>query len=247
MQIEPSIKLFCFPYAGGSASAFASVTSRLSKDIQVTALELPGRGNRRNEPLCTDMQQILDELFDAVTFRISGHEKKVILWGHSMGALVAFFLARKFKQAGVSVISDLIVSSMKGPSSISVPEIPLHQLPKMEFLEKFSSITSSGRNFNIYQNSTLIDFIEPVLRADIAAIEKCRYPEAAQLDIPITVIAGQEDKAVMEFYHTWQKETIYPLKSHEVKGGHFFLLEDSITTAEIISGIISEKELVVNQ
>ena len=78
MQIEPSIKLFCFPYAGGSASAFASVTSRLSKDIQVTALELPGRGNRRNEPLCTDMQQILDELFDAVTSRISGHEKKVI-------------------------------------------------------------------------------------------------------------------------------------------------------------------------
>lgn len=222
------MKLFMFPFSGGSFYAYRAYFQYLPAWLEMIPVEYPGHGRRMGEPLLTDMNEIVDDIYDAVKNELG---TPYAFYGHSMGASVGYLLARKIRDENRASPVHLFMSGRRGPSCESDKQS--HTLPDDLFLQKVCSY--GGIPDEILNEKELLDLFLPIMKADFKAIETYRYHPAEPLSVPMTVMIGESDTEVSkENALNWQKETSSPIVIETFDGGHFFIFQNTEKIMKII-------------
>ncbi len=214
-----SVRLFCFPYAGGTASAFRLWSQYLHESIEVCPIQLPGREDRLGEKPLSSLGAIIDALLPVITPCL---DRPFAFYGHSMGSLIAFELARELRRSGKPEPLGIFVSGRCAPQ-VEDPDPPMHKLAEDEFIEGL-------RNYNgtpeaVLQNRELMELLIPLLRADFEVSETYQYCHEAPLDCPIFAYAGLAEISA-ELIDDWRHQTGGSFHSALFPGDHFFLNSD---------------------
>ncbi len=220
------MKLYAVPYAGGHSLVYRPLQGLLNGKMEWVTLELPGRGRRAKEPLLTDMERLADDLFTAIRGELN--DSDYALFGHSMGSLLVYLLAQRIVAAGLPLPRRLFCSGRGAPSvrgeSFKPQEEPKHTLSKAAFWDYIDSL--GGVPPELKQHQELMDYFEPVLRADIAGLENYRYRPTQPLDIPITVLYGVDDTELHpQGMLAWQQESRHAVEIYPLHGGHFSIFD----------------------
>ncbi len=215
---KAKLRLFCFHYAGGGGLIFRNWSAYFSPSIELLAVELPGRGKRLREPPYTQLKPLIQALSLAL---YSYLDKPFVFFGHSMGGLVCFELARQLRREYDLTPQHLFVSACRAPQ-IPDPYPPIHQLEKSEFIEELRRY--NGTPEAVLQNQELMDLLLPCLRADFAVLETYNYQPEHPLDCDITAFYGLEDQQVNQAeMQAWEKQTTADFCLQTLPGDHFFL------------------------
>ncbi len=215
---RPRIRLFCFPYGGGSPSIFQDWPPLLPIDCEVWAAHLPGRESRWSEQCFTRLEPLIEDLAAAV-YPLLGFP--AAFFGHSMGALVAFELSRYLCcHAGFEPV-HLFVSGAQAPH-LPLRERPLHVLPDEQFLNEVRKFR--GIPDEILESSEFLRLILPTLRADFSVYENYRHWLGPPLNCPITAFAGNADSKVsFRDVAAWRRQTKSRFEIRALAGDHFFI------------------------
>jgi len=227
------LRLFCFPYAGGSSALFREWPPRLPKDIDPVLVELPGRGARLNEPCFEELPPLVQATYEGLKPHF---DRPFAFFGHSMGALLAFELTRLLRRQGGPSPVHLFVSGSAAPR---VPRDgpPRHGLPRDEFIQELRRM--NGTPAEVLDNPELMDILLPLLRADFAVSENYTSEPESPLKIPITAFGGVKDTHITrEEFEMWSEETSGPFRLHMIEGDHFFLNAAHSTIIETIGRVL---------
>lgn len=212
-----ALRLFCFPYAGGSAGLFHQWNQALT-DVDVCAVQLPGRANRLAEPAFTDFESLIEALLPLI---LAHADRPFALFGHSMGALIAFRLAQRLQTLPSARPQQLFVSAC------AAPQIPRtrqwHLQDDAALLETLRAYAATPAQ--VLQNPELMELLLPMLRADFQLLASYRYQRGEKpLSCPIHVLSGHDDHSIPSgLYADWGKESRHPATFTVFRGGHFFL------------------------
>jgi medium-chain acyl-[acyl-carrier-protein] hydrolase len=225
-----TMRLFCFPYAGAGASVFRKWPDGLPRNIELWALQLPGRENRFAEPASDLIGPIVEQVADAVSDLL---ERPFALFGHSMGALIAFELVRHLRRSGNTLPAGLLVSGQRAPQ-IKETSPRRCDLPEKEFLEMLGNMNGTPRD--VLGNPELMEMLIPVLRADFAVCQKYVYATEPPLPCPIVAFAGRQDGEVgPDMVQLWQEQTSADFKFRIFPGDHFYFQAPEAGFLEILS------------
>jgi medium-chain acyl-[acyl-carrier-protein] hydrolase len=214
-----ALRLFCFPYAGGGGSAYMPWGRETPCPIEVCAVQLPGREGRLNERPYTQISDLIDVTFEALRPHL---EAPFALFGHSMGALLAFEFARRIRHAGGPAPVRLIVSGHRGPRLPRRYSAIAH-LPDAEFIGEICQ-RYGGVPEEVLRQPELMALLVPCLRADMALIENYRYRDAEPLECPISAFGGREDPEATETQLSrWEAETRSSFSMRQFAGTHFYI------------------------
>ncbi|MEL7004239.1 MAG: alpha/beta fold hydrolase [Bacteroidota bacterium] len=211
------MKCFCFPFAGGSKYSYNGFIRLAKPELEMITLELPGHGSLVKEKLMTDVDEIVDYLFDKIKDQIYDD---YIFYGHSMGSLVGYLLTKKIVKSGLPGPLHLFLSGSSGPSKLQ-REVKRYQLPKERFITRVKELGGVPDGID----DETLDFFEPIIRADFQAIENYEHLETEKLDIPISVAIGKDENVTLEMAQAWERETSEPVQVTEYSGNHFFIFE----------------------
>jgi medium-chain acyl-[acyl-carrier-protein] hydrolase len=226
-----AVRLFCFPYAGGGAGVFRRWAAQLPAGIELCAVQLPGREGRLRERAFDRMTHLVSALAAALR---SDLDRPFAFFGHSLGALVAFELARRLRREGRSGPVHLFASGRRAPQLGTIGP-PRHDLPEAQFREALRHLGGTPRE--VLDNDELMDLLSPTVRADFAVAETYRYEPGAPLDCPITVLGGQEDpNNPPDRLHAWAEHTHADFRVRMAPGGHFFLHSATARVLEVVAG-----------
>jgi surfactin synthase thioesterase subunit len=230
-------RVICFPHAGGSAGAFLAWQPAFGQQVDLQALEPPGHGRRIGELPIADLERLLDAIEGAVQPLL---DRPCVLFGHSLGALIAFELARRLRHPA---IERLVVSACRAPRHLPSPLVrELANLDDEAFVE--GTRVFGGLPDEVLENEDLLAIFLPILRADFDLVSRYRYRPAALLDIPVVAINGEDDPHVPdEMLEAWQDETSLPLVRQTFAGGHFYLFEISVPALAEVLGLKSDPTL----
>ncbi|MEY9860429.1 surfactin synthase thioesterase subunit [Catenulispora sp. GAS73] len=222
---EAGPRLVCLPHAGGAASAFFPLSTALAGRVEVLAVQYPGRQERRAEPAIESIPGLAEHLaglLEPLTGRPLG------LLGHSMGASVAFELA--------SLLGDRVAAlfvSARRPPSRALPET-VHMLDDHGILANIREL--SGTDARLFANEDLVRLAMPALRADYRALGAYRPDRQARLDVPISVLVGDDDPLTpVDSARGWAAHTDGPCDTHVFPGGHFYINGWTTHVAEIVA------------
>jgi medium-chain acyl-[acyl-carrier-protein] hydrolase len=213
---DAKVRLFVLPHAGGSASFYNS-WARLPQWLDVCLVELPGRGARFNE---TPLESI-DDIVQGVGAALAPlFDVPFALFGHSMGAVVAFELARWLRAE--RAISPVHMFA----SAHAAPHVPQRKrraaLSDAALVDELRAM--NGTPSAVLDQPSLLEVVLPIVRADFTALESYRYAPDAPLDCPMTVFGGTRDANVSrEALAAWRKETTAPVQVTQFEGDHFYL------------------------
>ncbi len=213
-----SLRLFCFPYAGGSSYIFRSWLDHVPKTIEICPIELPGRGIQIKS---TPFKQI-EPLVKAISLEILPYlDKPFAFFGHSMGALVSFELARFIRRHHNLEPVHLFISGRRAPQTKDLKP-PIHHLREADFLQELRQL--NGTPEEVLNNHELMELLTPILRADFAVLETYIYTREAPLNCPISVFGGLQDKEVqLEELEAWREQAFNSFSLKMLPGDHFFI------------------------
>ena len=232
---EANLRLFCLPYAGGGTSIFRLWHRELPSNVEVCAIDLPGRENRLREKPISNLEILTENLVEVFLQHL---DKPFALFGHSMGALIVYELARKLLQKNVNPVY-IFLSGRPAPH---VPELypPLHLLPNAEFIEKLTNVYCAIPDI-VAKDQELMELLLPALRADITLIETYIHSKVEPLDCPICALGGLEDKeATHDYLVTWRDYTRSSFSVQMFPGGHFYLNENRQLLLEFMSQTLKD-------
>ena len=213
---SPALRLLCFPHAGSGAAWYSSWAARLGADVEIVPLQPPGRENRLGEAPFADMDSLLAALAPAVAPLCVG---RYAVFGHSMGALVAFELVRWLRDAGHALPVCLIVSGARAPHLPPVEPL-LHEMDDDELLATVES--RYGTRFEPDMRD-LVRLTMPTLRADLRVAETKTHRAGAPLPVPLLMLAGASDGSVpLAQARQWERHTSEGFEFKLFPGGHFF-------------------------
>jgi surfactin synthase thioesterase subunit len=212
------MRMFCFPYAGGGASAYRGWAGPLPPDVEVCPVQLPGREGRLREAPFENPEPLVQAMADALQPYLQG--MPFVFFGHSMGAMLAFELARELRRRAQALPLHLFVSGRCAPQ---VPEYePIHALPEPEFIAKLREL--NGTPEEVLQHMELMRLLIPVLRADFSVNETYVYKEEEPFDFGISAFGGLGDKEVSrEEVAAWKEHTRGRFRLRMLPGDHFFI------------------------
>lgn len=218
---EATVRLVCFPHAGGSASFFRPMVQPLAPTIEVVGVQYPGRQDRHNEPNIDSVAKLADQSFAALR-RLA--DKPLALFGHSMGAVLAYEVALRMREAGLPWPVRLFVSGRRAPSRYR--DDRLHLEPDHRIVAELQTL--SGTDASLLADPDVVNMIMPAVRSDYRAIETYQHDPRQRLDRPITVLTGDADPRVtIEEAKAWHEHSSEPINLHVLPGGHFFLVDQS--------------------
>ncbi|ASO20659.1 surfactin synthase thioesterase subunit [Actinoalloteichus hoggarensis] len=224
-------RLICLPHAGGSASFYLPMARSLAPVADVVTVQYPGRQDRRHEPLIEDLDELAEQTFRALRPELIG---PVVLFGHSMGATLAFEIARRIEAEGGDPPSRLFVSGRRAPSAPR--DERMHLRGDDELIEELRSL--SGTDGQALGDEEIMRMAMPSIRGDYKAAETYRYRPGPPLHSPITVLIGDDDpKSTVEEARRWREHTEAECTVRVFGGGHFYLLQH---TAEVLDVIRAE-------
>ncbi|MCW8931893.1 MAG: alpha/beta fold hydrolase [Gammaproteobacteria bacterium] len=216
---EARLRLFCFPYAGGGAHIFFPWQSKLSPWIEVCAIQLPGRGTRYADKPYTHHKQIVTEVLDSMSDYM---DKPYAVFGHSMGALLAYELVQEIQNRGLQQASHLFVSGRRA-MHIASDAKPIYDLSEEKLISKLRQL--NGTPAEVLDNKDLMSLILPVIRADFQLCDTYSHDDDYnKLAINITAFEGDNDhKAQGSHVSAWQELTNGHFESKKLAGDHFFI------------------------
>jgi medium-chain acyl-[acyl-carrier-protein] hydrolase len=216
------LRLVCVPGAGSSPSMFHGWTDSLPDEVEVCAVQAPGRGARfRQEPF-TRMALLADALAQAV---VEDSDRPVVLFGHSLGALIAFEVATRLVRSPRAPAVALVVAAHRAPA-LGSAGLALHLLPEDELVR--AAVDLGGTPGDTLANPGIRRMALPALRADFALDYHYQPPDPATLPIPISVFGGDADPIVSTAdLEAWRVHATGDFRVRVLPGGHFFLVEQS--------------------
>lgn len=210
-------RLVCLPHAGGSASFYFPVSRALAPGIEVLAIQYPGRQERRHEPFAAGIHAMADQVTRLLTSQDNG--LPLMLFGHSMGAMIAYEVACRLEGSGIAV-DTLFVSGRRAPSRYRKENV--HERSDDGILAEIREL--AGTEMNLLGDEDLVHMILPALRSDYRAVETYEYTPRYPLKTPIVAFAGTEDPRVtVDEVESWSGHTGSSFELHALSGGHFFL------------------------
>ncbi len=212
-------RLICLPYAGAGTAVYRAWAESMPAHVELILVRLPGRETRLREPPFRRMAELTPELTDALRPKL---DQPFFMFGHSMGALIAFDLCRRLRRLGAPLPAHLFVSGRAAPQLPS-RDSPLHQLPDAEFLSmlqhRYNAIPDT-----IASDAAMMQLFLPILRADFSIIESFDYTPEAPLPFPISAYGGLGDeRALAEELAAWRYQTQGAFSLEMFPGDHFYL------------------------
>lgn len=227
---DVEITLFCIPYAGGDIAIYNNWQEYLPSSIGVVPIRLPGRGARLLESARTNISVLALEIARAI--QEVAPTKHIAFFGHSMGALLAFEVAR-YLQSSAFMPVHLFVSGCSAPH-IRQPQRLTSHLSDQEFLTELRKLNGTPAEF--FDNPDLISLLLPTLRADFEACESYSYHLDNLLPTDVTVFGGDRDSNVsIEHLNAWRELTSSCVRVVTFSGDHFFLHHSKSDMLRIIS------------
>jgi len=211
------LRLFCFSYAGGGASMFRSWTRSLPAEVEVCAIQLPGRETRMSEPAHRRLGPLVDALAEQVLPLL---DRPYAFFGHSMGALVAFELARELRRVAAAGPERLLLAAYRAPH-LPNPNIRIHHLPD-EVLKIV--LQNEGTAQSVLQNEELMKVVLPTLRADFELCDTHEHVTDAPFECPVSIFGGVDDIRVRPAdLEGWRCQAAGEFSVEMFPGAHFFL------------------------
>jgi medium-chain acyl-[acyl-carrier-protein] hydrolase len=212
------LRLFCFPYAGGGALSYRHWSKNLPPQVEVCAVELPGRGSRLREPPFTRMEPLVKAALSEMRSYLN---KPFAFFGHSMGAVMSFEIARLLRREGATLPVHLFVSGRSAPQ-LSQPKLPTYGLPNAEFIDELFRL--KGTPPEVLNHPELMQVVLPHLRADFELIETYTYTHEPPMSIPLTAFGGLADLDISrENLEGWRAQTTAAFSLRMLAGDHFYL------------------------
>ena len=215
---NPRMRLFCFPYAGGNATMFQRWQRAFPEFIEICPLQYPGRGNRMRDtpftslvPLAHDVSKAIETLLDL----------PFAFFGHSMGALIEFEVARDFRRKQKPLPRHLFASASRAPQAPYGDTISF-DLPTPVFLEELRRL--NGTPLEVLENAELMELMLPMLRADFSVAQTYLCVEEPPLACPFSVYGGTDDRSVTKNeLEEWCQQTTGSCSVQLFAGDHFYL------------------------
>ncbi|WP_051790467.1 thioesterase II family protein [Streptomyces sp. NRRL S-1022] len=223
----PERHLYCFPHSGGLPGEYVRWSQYL-KGTQVYGVCMPGRGGRAAEPALTDLDSVVHALLAETEFAAPYD-----LFGHSLGALVAYEVTRELAARDRPLPERLIVSAFPAP------HLPRHgarlsDLPDEELIavlkERYGGIPPQ-----IAADPDLLALLLPAFRADFALLENYRHRESGPLPVPLVVLGGDADSVTPNQLDAWDRHGTAPLRRHTFTGGHFYFRDAMASLAAVLA------------
>lgn len=200
---QPALQLFCFPYAGGSPQVFWFWRRHFSTDVNLCLVHLPGRYCRISEPPINDLKELVRALADAIILVLS---ENYAFWGHSMGALTSFKLARKLRRRRQPLPGALFVLGRSAPQ-VPTSDPRSFDLPEEELIAELKRRKGTPRG--LFEDPETIRLFLPTIRADFQIVETYAYQQEDPFACSIYIYGGLQDSSVpTESLRAWQEQTL---------------------------------------
>ncbi|GLZ36457.1 alpha/beta fold hydrolase [Actinokineospora sp. NBRC 105648] len=209
-------RLLCLPHAGGSASYFFPVSRAMAPRVEVLAVQYPGRQDRRGEPCVETVGELADKIADVVAPFL---DKPLTLFGHSMGASVAFELGLRLQER-TSVVNGVFVSGRRAPSALRDERV--HEQDDDGLIAEIKRL--NGTESQLLDDDEILRMVLPSIRSDYKAAETYRHVGGTRLRVPVIALLGDTDpKATTEETRRWAEHTDGEFTLELFPGGHFYL------------------------
>jgi medium-chain acyl-[acyl-carrier-protein] hydrolase len=213
------LRLFCFPYAGVGASLFGTWWKDLPHDVEVCAIQPPGRESRWKEPPLTRVGPVVEAVVEAIRPRL---DLPFTFFGHSVGALIGFEVVRELRRRKEPLPVRLFVSARRAPQ-LPRRQPPIHHLPDPIFVGEMRR-RYGGIPDAVLQQADLLQLMLPALRADVAIHETYAYVDEPPLACPISVFGGLADaEASRDDLEAWRRHTQSAFTLAMFPGDHFYV------------------------
>lgn len=244
-QPNAKVRLFCFPYGGAGASIYNNWQRSLPETIEICPIQLPGRENRMNEQITTDIALLINNLAEHLKNEFN---LPFAFFGHSFGALIAFELIRYLRKCQLPLPIQFFASAFPDPRAPTrslnnlLQQLKTNNLNILELdnadtisllndkqLTQLASIFNEHNdiNYDPAMNKELFKILLPILIADMRLVKNYQFTEDTPLEVPITVFSGKHDSRVS--YNDmagWVTHTKTEYQTYELNGGHLFIRDD---------------------
>lgn len=234
------MKLFCFPYAGGSSDVYRNWKKYLDPSIELYPVELSGRGRRMSEPLYENMQGLIEDVFRKIEPELKN--STYAFFGHSLGSMVVFELTRKLLQDNIQLPEVLFVSGRKAPHLKRKPDEKLtHTLNEEEFIEEIMKL--GGTPKELLEHKELLDLFLPVIRKDYKIAEQYVFNDKnVQFNSDLVVLYGTKDEATYEEMLEWKAYSSRSCNFYSFEDGHFFINNYTQQIVDLINNKLKVKK-----
>lgn len=224
--------LVCFPHAGGAATYFTPMSAALAPAFDVAVVQYPGRQERRHLPCVDDVGELAQQVHDALREAgLAGRGCQVAFFGHSMGAVIGFEVARLMEHGG-SGPGVLFASGRRAPGCFRDDEV--HLRDDATLIEEMRTL--GGTDARILRNKELLEMVLPALRSDYRAVARYRPPADVRISARIVVLTGDQDPHTTRAEaYAWGRHTTGPFEVHSFPGGHFYLEQQQTRVIETIT------------
>lgn len=231
-------RLICFPHAGGSASYYFPVSAALAPEFDVLALQYPGRQDRRSDPFVDTIDDLAEQLYTAIAPAMDG---PVAFFGHSMGAVLAYEVTRRFEERdGISPVV-VFASGRRAPSRYRDENV--HLRDDAGIIREMNTL--GGTDSRVLGNAELLEMVLPAIRNDYRAIERYRGGTDARISAPIVVMTATDDpRTTVEEAAAWGEHTTGGSTLHTFDGGHFYLEQHASRVIDLIATTLRERVAV---
>jgi len=227
-----AIRLLCFSYAGGSAATYVPWLRYLNKNVELAVVQLPGRGARLSERPYETLSEMVKDIFIALN---KLDNKPLILFGHSMGARVAYELLLLLYRFRYRLPVHFVASGSVAPCA-EKPSESIYRLPDEEFIQKLKEL--NGSPAEVLANREIMQLMMPALRADFKIIEN--YCNKSRLKIPVglSVLMGDEEDVDFADIEAWFGLFHCTTGINRISGGHFFIESNRPAVVSIVNDIV---------
>lgn len=213
---DAATQLLCLPHAGGSASYFFGVSKALSPEIDVLSVQYPGRQDRLREPAIPSIRDLADQLVSAL-LPLTG--RPITLFGHSLGATLAFEVALRLERAGVPP-TGVFASGRRAPHRGRVERT--HLKDDAGLIADVRAL--AGTDSALLEDDDVLRMVLPAIRNDYTAAETYTYEPSPRLSCPIVSLVGDADpKVTIDEARAWGDHTGAGFELVTYSGGHFYL------------------------
>ncbi len=230
------LKMYCLPYAGGSASTYNDWISRLIQTIEVCPMEYAGHGNR----FCDEFFKTIEEVAEDISEDIEKQCKSdYIIYGHSMGCLVALETAFILEKKNAPLPKAIIVAATRPPHLMYKDKL-LENLSKDELMKEIASLGQMEPE--VFEYPELYELVSDIMYADIQMLSSYkRRPENGKIHIPVLALTGlKDDEAPPEDMEEWKLYVESDFELHTFEGDHFFAFNDNDKFMEYITQYIEK-------
>lgn len=211
-------RLFCMHYAGGGAMTFRNWGKLVADDLDVVALQLPGRETRYSEKAYVDMRPLVSDLVTAIEHLL---DMPYIFFGHSLGALISFEVIREIRRRG-NTLPELFIPSGHHAPHMPDRKPPIYDADDEQFRRRLQLY--DGTPAEILNDDDFFRVFMPVFRADFQVLGTYKYTNEMPLDCPILALDGTQDATVNENeLYGWEQHTSRQFRYRRFVGGHFFI------------------------